>query len=312
MATGTAKIDHDLTSNPIRRYKRSVNAIIGYLAITACSISLLPLASLAEHSPQRIVSVVPALTEALFALGAKNQIVGVGSFDTVPTDSASLPRVGGLLDPDLEQILSLQPDLVVLYSSQSDLIEQLARAGISTFTYIHGGLADSLSTLRTLGTTVGKGNEAQQLVDSITSELNILKVFLGGRPKPRALLVFGREPGSLRNIYASGGVGFLHHMLEAAGGLNILTHVPRESIQLTSEAILAGAPEVIIELTYANRVNSDNQSAQHSAWNQLSAIPAVRNQRVHLLLGAHFLQPGPRLAEATTAIAQALHPDIWP
>ena len=95
-------------------------------------------------------------------------------------------------------------------------------------------------------------------------------------------------------------------MLEAAGGINILAHVPRESIQLTSEAILAGAPEVIIEL------NSDNQSAQHSAWSQLSAIPAVRNKRVHLLLGAHFLQPGPRLAEATTAIAQALHPDVWP
>ena len=312
MATGTAKIDHDLTSNPIRRYKSAVNAILVYLAITTCSITLLPLASLAEPSPQRIVSIVPALTEALFAIGARSQIVGVGSFDTVPAGSASLPRVGGLLDPDLEQILSLRPDLVVLYGNQSDLIEQLARAGVSTFPYIHGGIADSLSTLQNLGTTVGKGNEAQQLADSIASKLNHLRVFLQERPQPKVLLVFGREPGSLRNIYASGGMGFLHDMLEAAGGINILAHVPRESIQLTSEAILAGAPEVIIELTYDGRVNSDNQSAQHSAWSQLSAIPAVRNKRVHLLLGAHFLQPGPRLAEATTAIAQALHPDVWP
>ena len=86
--------------------------------------------------------------------------------------------------------------------------------------------------------------------------------------------------------------------------------VRRESLQLTSEAILTAAPDVIIELTYDDRMTPDNQAAEVAVWNRLPAIPAVRNGRVYLLLGNQFVVPGPRMAEATAAIAQALHPDI--
>ena len=296
----------------INRCRMVVRPRPQYLAVMLSLIAWLPVTGTAQQHPQRIVSVVPALTEALFAIGASDQIVGVGSFDTMPSEIISLPRVGGLLDPDLEQIFSLRPDLVVLYGSQADQIEQLTRAGIATFSYIHGGLADSLSTLRRLGARAGREDAAQQVVSMIIARLANLDISLRGRHRPRALLVFGREPGSLRNIYASGGIGFLHDMLEAAGGRNVLAHVARESIQLTSEAILTTAPEVIIELTYNDRMTLDTQLAELAVWNQLSAVPAVRNQRVHLLLGAHFVRPGPRLAEATTAIARTLHPDVVP
>ena len=125
------------------------------------------------------------------------------------------------------------------------------------------------------------------------------------------LLVFGREPRSLRNIYAIGGVGFLNDMLVAAGGENVFADVARESLQLTSEAILTAAPDVIVELTYDERMTSDNQKEEIAVWNRLTSIPAVRQQRVYLMLGNQFVQPGPRLAEATTAIAQLLHPDVF-
>ena len=283
-----------------------------HLAVALLLTVMLPTTGLGQAHPQRIVSVVPALTEALFAMGAGDQVVGVGSFDTIPPGIADLPRVGGLLDPDLEQILSLRPDLVVLYGSQSDQIEQLRRAGIATFSYVHGGLAHSISTLRRLGTRTGRTNEARQVVSTITSELARLSLLLRERRKPLVLLVFGRQPGSLRNVYASGGVGFLHDMLEAAGGRNVLADLPRESIQLTSEAILTSAAEVIIELTYDDGMTQNSQQAERAVWNELSAVPAVRNRRVYLMLGTHFVQPGPRLAEATEAIARILHPDVVP
>ena len=283
-----------------------------HLAIALLLTVLLPTTGAGQPHPQRIVSLVPALTEALFVIGAVNQIVGVGSFDAIPSEIAGLPRVGGLLDPDLEQILSLRPDLVVLYGSQTDQLAQLTRAGIATFSYVHGGLAHSISTLRRLGDRTGRTNEARQVVSTITSKLARLSMLLGGRRRPRVLLVFGREPGSLRNIYASGGVGFLHDMLEAAGGRNVLADLPRESIQLTSEAILTTAAEVIIELTYDDGMTRQNQRAERAVWNELSAVPAVRNRRVYLMLGTHFVQPGPRLAETTKAIARILHPDVVP
>lgn len=265
----------------------------------------------AQPRPERIISIVPSLTETLFAIGAGPEVVGVGSFDTYPSEVATLPRVGGLIDPDMERILALRPDLVVLHTSQQDQIQQLMRASIPVFTYTHGGLDDTLSVIRELGVRTGHATGAERVTSEIQQRLADIRARTGGRTRPRVLLVFGREPRSLRNIYASGGYGFLHDMLEAAGGDNVFADVQRESVQLTSEAIVTAAPDVIIELTYDDRMTPDNQASEIAVWNRLPAIPAVRNGRVHLLLGNQFVVPGPRLAEATAAIARALHPDAF-
>ena len=100
-------------------------------------------------SPIRIVSLVPAVTEMLFAIGAGPGVVAVSSYDTYPPEVTKLPNVGALLDPNVERILSLQPALVIVYGSQTDLKAQLARAGIGVFEYRHGGLAQVTATLRT-------------------------------------------------------------------------------------------------------------------------------------------------------------------
>jgi iron complex transport system substrate-binding protein len=281
------------------------------LSLAACVVLALPALVLGHHQSGPVVSVVPALTEALFAIGVGPRVVGVSSFDRYPPEVATRTRVGGLLDPDMERIFALRPDLVVLYGSQQDQIEQLAQAGVEVFSYAHGGIVDTLSVIRQLGVVTGHAADADRVVTAIENQLADLRARTGSRRRPRVLLVFGREPRSLRNIYAIGGVGFLNDMLVAAGGENVFADVARESLQLTSEAILTAAPDVIVELTYDERMTSDNQKAEVAVWNRLASIPAVRTQRVHLLLGNQFVQPGPRLAEATTAIAQVLHPDAF-
>jgi len=87
-------------------------------------------AAQAVGPPQRIVSMIPAATEMLFDMGAADRLVAAGSFDRFPPEVARLPRVGGLLDPNVERILSLKPDLVVVYDTQVELRRQLDRAGI--------------------------------------------------------------------------------------------------------------------------------------------------------------------------------------
>ncbi len=278
--------------------------------VLATCLVFISLPAAAQPPPERIISIVPSLTETLFAIGAGPEVVGVGSFDTHPSEVETLPRVGGLIDPDMERIFSLRPDLVILHGSQQDQIQQLTRASIPVFSYTHGGLTDTLSVIRELGARTGHATDAARVVSEIEQRLAGVRARTSGRTRPRVLLVFGREPRSLRNIYASGGFGFLHDMLEAAGGDNVFADVRRESLQPTSEAILTAAPDVIIELTYDDRMTPDNQAAEVAVWNRLPAIPAVRNGRVYLLLGNQFVVPGPRMAEATAAIAQALHPDI--
>jgi iron complex transport system substrate-binding protein len=121
------------------------------------------------------------------------------------------------------------------------------------------------------------------------------------------MLVFGRERGSLRNIYASGGRGFLHDMLEAAGGVNVFADIQAESVQASSEQVLTRAPEVIIEMQSAERVSEQDQREAAKSWSLLGSLPAVKAHRVHVLGGQGLVVPGPRVADSAEALARVLH-----
>jgi len=261
----------------------------------------------ASQSPRRIVSLVPALTEMLFAIGAGPQVVGVSSYDEFPADVKKLPKVGALLDPDTERILALRPDFVILYGSQSELQAQFARAGIRTFVYRHGGITTVLETIRDLGAATGHQAEAAARVRDVQGRLDAVRARVKGRPRPRVLLVFERQPKTLREVYVSGGRGFLHEMLEIAGGQNVFADVDRESVQPSSETLISRAPDIILEVRAAGLLEEREVAQEQGVWSSLSSIPAVRNKRVHFMVGDYLVVPGPRLAQATEAFAAAIH-----
>jgi len=261
--------------------------------------------------PERIVSLIPATTEILFAIGAGDRVVGVGSFDRFPAEIEALPRVGGLIDPDTERIFSLEPDLVVAYATQTDLLEQLKRAGVPTYVYEHRALPDVTETVRLLGARVGSTQESEMLAAQMERDLDDVRRSVEGRDRPSVLLVFGREPGSLRNIYASGGYGFLADLLRIAGGDNVFADVDRQSVQASTEQLLALGPEVILELQYdASAAGLSGRRVDD--WSGLSSIPAVRQGRVHILRGDEFVVPGPRVVVAAQRMAAALAPNRQP
>jgi len=267
-------------------------------------------AAQAVGPPQRIVSMIPAATEMLFDMGAADRLVAAGSFDRFPPEVARLPRVGGLLDPNVERILSLKPDLVVVYDTQVELRRQLDRAGIATFLYTHRGLDDVTATMRALGARVG-ARDPEARARRIEQQLAAIAARVAGRRKPKTLLVFGREPGALRRIEASGGYGFLHDLLLIAGGDDVLGDVKQQSVQVTTEALLARGPEVILEVRYGRALEPASLDFERRAWNALPSVPAVRSSRVYLLVGDEFVVPGPRVVLAAERFARALHPDAF-
>jgi iron complex transport system substrate-binding protein len=244
----------------------------------------------------------------LFAMGAGDRIAGVGNYDRFPPDVARLPKVGGLLDPDVERVISLKPDLVIVYDTQADLKRQLERAGIPIFPYIHRDLRDITQTMRALGRRIGITVEADAAASRVEAQLDAIRARVAGRPKPKTLLVFGREPGALRRINASGGYGFLHDLLELAGGADVLGDLNRQSVDMSTEMILTRAPEVILELHYGNSLKPERFDAERRVWNVLPSVPAVRNNRIFLLGGDEFVVPGPRIVLAADRFARALHP----
>src|SRR5439155_13142935 len=128
--------------------------------------------SIALHAQaRRIVSVIPATTEMLFAMGAGDRVAAVGSYDRFPPEVDKLPRVGALLDPDIKRIIALRPDLVIVYGTQTELRTQLDRAQIPYCPYTHRGLPDITDTMRALGARVGVEAQANALANRIEQQL---------------------------------------------------------------------------------------------------------------------------------------------
>jgi iron complex transport system substrate-binding protein len=246
----------------------------------------------------------------LFAMGRGDRLVAVSNYDRHPPEVTQLPRVGGLLDPHVERLLSLKPDLVVMYETQTELRQELDRARIPVFPYRHQGLADITVTLRALGEALDARDGAEAAAKRIEDQLAAIRSRVEGLMKRRTLLVFGREPGALRNVQASGGYGFLHDLLEIAGGTNVLGDITRQSVQMSTEMLLARAPDVIIELHYGASIAPERLEAERGVWGALPALPAVQRNQVHLLVGDEFVIPGPRIVVAAQRFMDTLHPEL--
>ncbi len=205
----------------------------------------------------------------------------------------------------------MRPDLVIIYGSQDSLRTQLTKAGIAYFEYRHAGLADIGPVFKQLGEATGHVQEAAAAWAGIGRRIDAVRAKVAGRRAPRTLLVMSRAPRSLRTIDASGGVGFLHDMVTLAGGANVFADVKQQSVRASTEMLLAKAPEVIVDLHYGDGMKTADRDAERRAWNGLSAVPAVKQNRVRLLFGDYLVVPGPRVAQAVEDFAKAIHPDAF-
>ena len=319
MATRARRMGHEDTKTRSVGHEATKNTKVNWLGLIFVifvsswpNLCVLVAATQAQPLPaKRIISLVPALTEILFAIGAGPQVIAVSSYDDDPPEVLKLPRVGALLDPDTERILSMRPDLVLIYGSQSELQKQLEAAGIRAFSYRHAGLADVPPTIRQLGGLTGRSGEATRVAGEIEKQLAAIRARVAGRPRPKTLLVMSREPRTLRNLDASGGIGFLHDMVELAGGANVFADVKRQAVRASSEMLLTRAPEVIIDLFYSREMSAVELQRERETWMPLASVPAVRRRRIELLVGDYLVVPGPRIAAAAEAFARAIHPEAF-
>ena len=168
-------------------------AILLALAVTT--------AALAAEPPKRIVSLIPAVTEMIFAMGEGPRVVGVSSYDRFPPQVAAIAKVGGLLDPNVERLLALRPDLVIVYNTQQELKQRLERAAIPIFSYEHRGLPDITETLRAVGARIGSAEAANRVAAKMESELDAVRRSVAGRPRPKTLLVLDRKSTRLNSSH---------------------------------------------------------------------------------------------------------------
>jgi iron complex transport system substrate-binding protein len=248
----------------------------------------------------RVVSVSPSTTEAMFAIGAGSELVGRSRYCDYPPAALSLPEVGGYVDPNLEAILGLRPELVVgaRGPAGSKLAGALEAHGVGTFFPETESLAKIDEMLRELGRRTGHAAEASRVVEALDGREEAITRAVAILPKVRTLLVFGVSP-----IVVAGPGGFPDELIQRAGGANVVTEGSSYP-SLGVERVMALDPEVILDTT-AGR-GGERITPDTPGWRE---VGAVRRGRVIALPDEAVIRPGPRIAGGLETIARALHPD---
>jgi len=266
-----------------------------------------------EAAPQRVVSLAPSITETLFALGLGDRVVGVTDFCRYPPEATHLPKVGGYLNPSVEAVLRLRPDLLVVPAGAQRWQELFARFSLPILEVDHRNLEGVFASFETLGRVFGVEERGREAAEVLRARLDRVAEQCRGRPRPRVLMAIDRtiEENRLRDVYVAGDDGFLDQVIELAGGENAAKHLGVPFPVLSAEGILRINPDVIVDLVGDMPAAGTEQALILSGWKQVAEVKAVRTGRVYILSDVPVV-PGPRTPQLVERLARCLHPDIEP
>jgi iron complex transport system substrate-binding protein len=259
----------------------------------------------AATAPARIVSLVPAITETLFALEIGSRVVGVSAYCDHPPETRTLPKVGSFTEPVAETIVALRPDLVLTSPSPGNetTVRAIERTGVRVaVVQSEGGLREARSAILEVARVVGAGAAGEALVARIDARLDAVRQAAATLPRPTAAIVVGREP-----LVLAGPGSYLGELLALAGGANVADALGGRWPRVGMEFLVASRPEVLVDLSVGMGDAPDDEDAAR-AWASMPSLPAVASGRVLRDRDALMLRPGPRLADAAEALFRALHP----
>jgi len=265
----------------------------------------------AQSYPQRIISTSPSITEILFELGLGDRVVGVTNFCSYPQEACQLPRIGGLLNPNVEVWITLKSDLIIHQDDSHKLKANADNLRIRTLAVSLKSLDHIYTSIKTIGETMGVPANADRLIGKLQKGINDYQTRLAGIEKKSVLLLLGDvdEPG--RELYAVGRKAFLGELLSLAGGENIMTDTLAEYPIISKEFIIHRSPEVIIEAGPKSKLTPEQQKRRMEEWSHYPTLRAVKNKNIKFIGANYILIPGPRLLKIVGHFARAVHPEIF-
>lgn len=239
---------------------------------------------------KKIISLSPATTEILYAIGAGKQIVGVTDYCLFPEEAGLVTKIGGLIDPNVEKIVSLQPDLIFGVPAHNNLNQQLKSFDLNVIMLPNENVGQVVSAIDTIGQITGRQQAAQNLIYDIKDRLSKVKIDGLQSEAVKAVLIIGREKGTLRNIMVAGPGTFLDEMWTLAGGENVYADMTQRYTMITTESLIHRKPDVIIEF------DTEQEHAVHSGFPKEWTELYEESRPYHFTVsGSHVLIPGPRM-----------------
>ncbi len=263
------------------------------------------------ESANRIISTSPSITETLFALGLKNRIIAVTDFCKFPEEACQLPSIGGMINPSMETVVSLNPDLIIHPSGNQRIASNAKSLGIRTLEVDMGNLGEIFDTIKKLGKALNCQESAEKLLLHLNEGIAFYQERLKGLPRKEVLLLLGDSSDPSRDLYAAGPGTFLNELLNLSGGNNIVRNSPARYPKLSKEYIIEQSPEIIIEAGPKSNLLQSEIDLRVREWQRFPTIKAVRNNQIHFIGADYILIPGPRLLKIIEKFSQAIHPELF-
>ncbi|MCX5697837.1 MAG: cobalamin-binding protein [Candidatus Omnitrophica bacterium] len=285
--------------------RRNFGGFIFYIGMNKIIIVMLLMISAAAPAgaSQRYISLAPATTEILFALGLDNEIVGVSSYCDYPQAAKSKDKVGNFSQPNIEKIISLKPDIIFATGlEQAGPVSQLRQLGLKVYVSDPSNMKELFNSIKDIGRLSAKEKEADALIIRMQSVIDALALkvnLIPSRKRPRVFVEIWHDP-----LITAGKSSFIDELITLAGGNNVASCVTKSYVYFSSEDVIRRNPECII-LTYMGKGSLGNIKSR-LGWGKISA---VKNNRIYNDIDPDILlRPGPRLAEGLLELHKRLYP----
>jgi len=253
-----------------------------------------------KSAPKRIVSLAPANTEALFALGLGDKVVGVTSYDDYPAEVTKIAKVGDFAGPNVEAVAAANPDLIVATTGvQADVITKLEQLGATVVAFDPQSLDGLYMDLQELGQITGTSNKAEALVVDMKAQVSEIEAAVADSEPSTAFIEIGQNP-----LFTAGSGTLIDELVKVGGGKNVATaagYVP-----YSAEELVKADPDVY--LATKGTMSDPSALKKRAGFGDLSA---VKNDRVVVLDDNLVTRPGPRIVEGLKQVAEGLHPEAF-
>jgi len=250
--------------------------------------------------PKRVISLAPSLTETVFDLGAGNMLVGRTARCNEPPEVLKIQDVGAYLNPDLERVIALRPDLVLCPETgmRKEVVDRLTELGISTFVDSSKTLNDIIRLLERLGVILGRESEAHTIVQQFQLRRQAVRERVDHAGKPLVLFVVGIRP-----LVLAGGRSFIGSLIREAGGVNVAEKGDVPYPKFSMEEVVRRDPDIIIVLNKECR-----EDECFNEWRKHPDLRAVKNNKIYQLDADLIARPSARIMDALEQLAAILHP----
>jgi iron complex transport system substrate-binding protein len=262
--------------------------------------------------PIRVLSLAPSITEILFAVNAGDLVMGVTDYCDYPHDfsawveAGNITSVGGYWNPNIETIISLEPDLIFAAFDQDELVETLREMGYNVIVLSPDSVDGVLNDILLAGRATDRETEAALLVKDMNRRIETIENKVSGISRPTVYFEIWNDP-----LWSVGSEGWEHELLKIAGGDNVFADLVIDYFETSSEPIIERDPEVMIFPAGSMGApfwGSFEQVKTRPGWDIISA---VKNNRLGMIDANIVSRPGPRIVEALEEMAKIIHPELF-